>query len=279
MNRVEHIHVHFGTNSATVAMLCRKMGGPTYSMTIHGPEEFDSPLAIALDEKIRHAKFVVAISSYCRSQLFRWIPFSDWKKIKEVHCAVNEGFLAKENIEFLEPKRFLSVGRLCEQKGQMLLLEAFQKVYQIHKDAQLHLVGDGEFREAIEAYISENGLKNNVHLLGWKSSDEIAEQMDKCSAMVLPSFAEGLPVVIMEALARKRPVISTFIAAIPELIDNRCGWLVPAGNAHKLSEVMLEVINTPSEQLYSMGCIGFNRILAEHNSILEAKKLQVLFKE
>lgn len=274
---IGHIHVHFGTNSTTVAMLCRKLGGPTYSMTIHGPEEFDSPKAIALDKKIRHAKFVVAISSYCRSQLFRWAQSSDWPKIAEVHCVVNTEFLVSDNESAIEPKRFLSVGRLCEQKGQMLLLAAFHKVYLRHPDAQLHLIGDGEFREPIEKFIQEHGLQNNVYLHGWRDSNYIAEQLDKCSAMVLPSFAEGLPVVIMEAFARCRPVISTYIAGIPELVTPDCGWLVPAGHIEKLSEAMEEALSMSPSQLYAMGNRGLNKINQAHNPAIEAKKLSSLF--
>ncbi|MEL7476038.1 MAG: glycosyltransferase, partial [Cyanobacteria bacterium J06555_12] len=86
---VDHVHAHFGTNSTTVAMLCRMLGGPTYSFTAHGPEEFDDPLGIALPEKIMRAAFVVAISSYGKSQLCRWCDYRYWGKIRIIHCGLD----------------------------------------------------------------------------------------------------------------------------------------------------------------------------------------------
>jgi len=88
----EHIHAHFGTNSAEVVMLAHVLGGPAYSFTVHGPEEFDKPAFIGLTEKIRHAAFVVAISSYGRSQLLRWLPHQHWAKVHVVHCGLESGF-------------------------------------------------------------------------------------------------------------------------------------------------------------------------------------------
>ena len=91
---VEHVHVHFGTNAASVALLCRRLGGPSYSITIHGPEEFDAPRQLAICEKVHHASFIVAISQFTRSQLYRWSAFSDWSKIHVVHCGLDQMFLS-----------------------------------------------------------------------------------------------------------------------------------------------------------------------------------------
>ena len=91
---VEHIHTHYGTNSATVAMLCRLLGGPTYSFTMHGPEEFDSTAGNCLGEKIQHARFVVAICEFTRSQLYRWADYHDWSRIQVIHVGVSPTVLA-----------------------------------------------------------------------------------------------------------------------------------------------------------------------------------------
>lgn len=271
---ITHIHTHFGTNAASVAMLCRKLKGPTFSVTIHGPEEFDSPLALALDRKVHESAFVVAISSFCRSQLFRWTNLHDWPKVVEIHCTIDDSFLAPENHTLIEHKHFVSIGRLCEQKGQLLLLQALAMVAQEHPDVTLHLIGDGELRPHLEEFIGAHNLAKNVQLHGWKDETQISAHIDRSSALVLPSFAEGLPVVIMESFARRRPVLSTYVAGIPELVDEKCGWLVPPGNASKLRDSMLEIINTSPGKLYEMGCAGFERVRRMHNSQNEAKKIK-----
>ena len=123
-SNIRHLHAHFGTNSTTVAMLCRELGGPPYSFTAHGPEEFDSPDALALDEKIRRADFVVAISEFGRSQLYRHCSHDRWASIHIAHCGLDEGFLAAATTPIPIEPRLVCVGRLSEQKGQLLLIEA-----------------------------------------------------------------------------------------------------------------------------------------------------------
>ncbi len=121
---IPHLHAHFGTNSTTVAMLCHELGGPSYSFTAHGPEEFDKPAALAMSEKIERAAFVIAISSFGRSQLFRWCHHRCWEKIHVVHCGVDRIFLDANPAPTPASTRLACVGRLSGQKGQHLLLEA-----------------------------------------------------------------------------------------------------------------------------------------------------------
>jgi len=121
---IQHVHAHFGTNSAVVALLAHLLGGVSYSMTVHGPEEFDRPEMLSLGEKINHAKFVIAISEYGRSQLYRWCEADHWLKIHVVHCGVDDQFLAATPAPIPARPRLVCVGRLCEQKGQLLLLQA-----------------------------------------------------------------------------------------------------------------------------------------------------------
>ena len=146
---VTHLHAHFGTNSAEVAMLVRQLGGPPYSFTVHGPDEFDKGVYLHLDDKIGGAKFVAAVNSYCRSQLFRRVGRRNWSKIKTIHCGLEAEFYAEPLREPAAEPRLVCVGRLCEQKGQLLLIEAFQHVAQT-TDCQLVLAGDGEMRAEIE---------------------------------------------------------------------------------------------------------------------------------
>ncbi len=121
---IRHIHAHFGTNSTAVAMLTSILSDFTYSFTIHGPEEFDKPEAIALSEKIKRATFVVAISNYGKSQVYRWCNYQDWQKIHIIHCGLDEKFIQAEITPIPSENKLVCVGRLCPQKGQLLLLDA-----------------------------------------------------------------------------------------------------------------------------------------------------------
>jgi len=277
---VRHIHAHFGTNSTEVVMLAHLLGGAPYSFTVHGPEEFDKTTFIYLKEKVRHAKFVAAISSYTRSQLYRWADFSDWNKIHVVHCGLEEAFYSVPQQDFPAQPRMVCVGRLSEQKGQLLLLQAAHMLHKKGLNFELVLAGDGEMRPIIEEQIAQFGLQNKVRITGWISSDQVREEILAASALVLPSFAEGLPVVIMEAMALRRPVLTTYVAGIPELVkDQENGWLFPAGDAEALSDAMLDFMNTPKSRLVAMTDAGFTRVIERHSVQHEAAKLAALMAE
>jgi colanic acid/amylovoran biosynthesis glycosyltransferase len=238
-DQVEHLHAHFGTNSTTVAMLCHLLGGPTYSFTVHGPEEFDHPYELALTEKIQYSAFVVAISSFGRSQLYRWCSYAEWSKIKIVRCGLDSTFTDIEPVAIPESPRLVCIGRLCEQKGQSLLIEAIRLLVDDGYTPHLTLVGDGDMRPGIEGLIQSYQLSDYVTITGWASSDRVRECLNQARTIVLPSFAEGLPVVIMEALALGRTVISTYVAGIPELVESGVnGWLVVAGSVKDLAGAM-----------------------------------------
>lgn len=276
---LQHIHAHFGTNSATVAALCHAMGGPTFSFTAHGPEEFDRPDALGLDEKIRLASFVVGVSSFGRSQLLRRTPADMWDKVRVVPCGVDDAFLSDR---FLSPTtgapRLVCVGRLCEQKGQILLIEAAARLKQSWGDGfELVFVGDGELRQVVESLVQKHGLSAQVRITGWASGPEVRAELLAGRAMVLPSFAEGLPVVIMEALALERPVISTYVAGIPELVDEGCGFMVPAGSVEALEVAMARALNADVATLNRLGSEGRRRVLARHDARLAGELLKSAF--
>lgn len=275
---VTHLHAHFGTNSATVAMLCQALGGPDYSFTVHGPEEFDKVQAIALPEKIKRAKFVVAISSFGKSQLYRWCDVNYWDKIYLVRCGLDGAFLAQPYTPIPPTPKLVCVGRLSEQKGHLLLIEAARQLAMAGIDFKLCFVGDGELRGTFEVLIEKYCLQNYVEITGWATEDEVRQHLLTARAMVLPSFAEGLPVVIMESLALGRPVISTYVAGIPELIEPKvCGWLIPAGSVDPLKAAMEDALRLDLAILESMGKAGMQRVLKYHDIKQEALKLISLF--
>lgn len=275
---VDHLHAHFGTNSTEVAMLAHALGGPAYSFTVHGPEEFDKPQFIALGEKIRHAAFVVAISDFGRSQLYRWIGHDQWDKVKVVHCGLENAFHQIQPVPVPAAPRLVCVGRLCEQKGQLLLVEAAIQLARRGIEFELVLAGDGEMRSEIEAQIDRYKLGTRIRITGWISAEQVRKEILEARALVLPSFAEGLPVVIMEAMALRRPVLTTYVAGIPELVlDGENGWLFPAGAVTQLTHAMESCLRAPVADLTHMGEAGHRRVLARHDIDTEAAKLQDLF--
>jgi glycosyltransferase involved in cell wall biosynthesis len=277
---VTHVHAHFGTNSTTVAMLVAALGGPGYSFHVHGPEEFDKPFLISLGEKVERSRFVCAISHFGRSQLYRRVSYAHWPKVKIVRCGVEASFLEGDGRPFPSTPRLVSVGRLSEQKGQILMIEALGRLAAEGLDFELVLVGDGEMRAEVEAAIAQHGLKDKVTITGWASGDEVREQILSARAMILPSFAEGLPVVIMEALGLQRPVLSTYVAGIPELVEpGKNGWLVPAGSVDALVEGIREVLDTPTETLVAMGAAGRQAVLERHDVRVTAASLAQLLRE
>jgi len=277
---VDHLHAHFGTNGAEIALLVRELGGPPYSFTVHGPEEFDAPESLHLRAKVDKAAFVVAISSFGRSQLYRWIAADQWPKVRVVHCGLDAQFDAPPEGPGAAPARLVCVGRLCEQKGQLLLLDAVKVVIDRGKPLTLVLAGDGELREAIERRIEALGLGSHVGITGWVDSERVRAEMLAARALVLPSFAEGLPVVIMEAMALRRPVLSTYVAGIAELVrPGRDGWLVPAGDVQALADAIEECLGTPAPILARMGDDAHERVMARHSIAVGAGKLAALFRE
>lgn len=277
--KAQHVHAHFGTNSTEVVMLAHVLGGPAYSFTVHGPEEFDKPQFLHMGEKVRRAAFVAAVSSYGRSQVLRWVAHDHWAKVKVVHCGLERSFHEVAPVSLPAAPRLVCVGRLCEQKGQLLLLEAARILAARPVGFELVLAGDGEMRGQVEALIARYGLQRQVRITGWISSAQVREEILAARALVLPSFAEGLPVVIMEAMALRRPVLTTYVAGIPELVQPGAnGWLFPAGAVDELVTAMAECLAQPVEVLQRMGEAARQRVLQRHDIDTEAARLADYFK-
>ena len=273
---IDHLHAHFGTNPAAVARLVHILSGVPYSFTVHGPEEYDFPLGYALGAKVASAKFAVAISSFGRSQLMRWAAYEDWPKLHVVRCGVDDAFADAAPAPPQPAATLCCVARLSGQKGLPLLIEAAQRLRDRNVGFQLTLIGDGEMRGNITAMIDRAELGGQVTITGYLSAAGVRERIEASRAMVLPSFAEGLPVVIMEALALGVPVLTTAIAGIPELVDERCGWLVPAGSVEALADAMEKVLAEDPAELRAMGQIGRARVLALHDARANAAALAAL---
>lgn len=276
---ITHIHAHFGTNSAEVAMLTSLLTGIAYSFTVHGPDEFDRPEFIKLRDKIHHAKFVAAISAYCTSQLCRWADFDDWHKIKTVRCGIAGSYHGEQQAGGAAANRLVCVGRLSGQKGHLLLIEAAARLKRQGHTFELVLVGDGELRGEIEARIRAAGLQDRIRITGWASEDRVREEILESRGLILTSFAEGLPVVIMEAMALRRVVLATTIAAIPELVQpGETGWLFAAGSAEQAADAIRQCLAASPETCRAMGERARDRVTRRHDVDREAAYLARLIR-
>ena len=272
-----HVHAHFGTNSTEVAMYMRILGGPPFSFTAHGPREFIGPLA--LDEKLQHARFAVAISSFGRSQIYMRTHYADWPKVHVVHCGVDREFYREAPASSHASRGLLCIGRLSEAKGQMLLLDAVARLIARGVDVTLTIAGDGPMRPALEQLIDAHGLGKRVRITGWISSEQVRAELIAARALVLPSFAEGLPVVIMEAMSLRKPVLTTYVAGIPELVQHGVnGWLFPAGSSEAIETAIEDCLARSTQDLERMGNAGFARVLENHSIDTEAARLAELLR-
>ena len=274
----QHVHAHFGTNSTTVALLANLLGGPSFSFTSHGPEEYDHASELSLGEKIERSAAVVAVSDFGRSQLYRQVSLDHWPKVHVIRCGVDASFLSGPQ-PVADNRRLVCVGRLVEQKGQLLILDALAGLAREGVDVELVLVGDGPLRSIIETRAAELGIAGRVRITGWMSNAAVRDEIVAGRVMLLPSFAEGLPVVLMEALGLGRPAITTYVAGIPELVENgRNGWLIPAGSVEAMKRAIKDALATSAEDLARMGRAGAEAVAERHDASREASRLAEIFR-
>ncbi|WP_136442053.1 glycosyltransferase family 4 protein [Pacificoceanicola onchidii] len=264
---VTHLHNHIAKASCTVAMLASELSGIPYSFTIHGPDIFFEPNHWRIDEKAARAAFVACISDFCRSQLMCFADQTHWTRFHIIHCGVETARYATAPHA---DKELLFVGRLAAVKGVPVLLDALRGM---DRDWHLTVIGDGPDRADLED--KAKGLP--VNFVGYKSQAEVAEALAGTDVFVLPSFAEGVPVVLMEALASGVPVVTTRIAGVPELVeDGENGKLVPPGDADALKEALQTLLADP-ELRRSFGKNGQAKVAAEFEVTAEAARLSRLF--
>lgn len=262
---ITHIHAHFSTNSAAVAMLCRLLGGPTYSFTVHGPDELMDPASLSLDLKVRHARSVVAITEYCRARILENIAEDLASRVWIVPCGLDFSVFPSQPPAAATRQELVCVGRLCPAKGQTHIPGAVALLQERFPELRVRLIGDGESRGEIERAIARHGVGDKVQLVGWGSNEQVRDAITQSKALLLPSFHEGLPIVIMEAFALYRPVITTRVAGIPELVDSSCGWLVEPGNEQDLADAIADAISLQPAQLDRMGAEGRRRVESRHD--------------
>lgn len=273
-NSITHMHNHFTTGSATVAMLTSTLTGIPYSFMLHGPADLFEPFRWRLDEKTARAKFVATISHFARSQLMFFSDPAHWDKIHIIHCGVDPDRYVNDGTARKDGKlRALFVGRFAPVKGLRLLIEAMLALKDDLPELELVLVGNGEDRKMIED--AARPLGDRVRFTGYLSQDEVAAEMKAADFFVLPSFAEGVPVVLMEAFASGKPVIATNVAGVSELVENgTSGYLVPPGDVESLASAMRTLAEVPDRAV--LGARGREKVLDAFDITTEAARLATL---
>jgi colanic acid/amylovoran biosynthesis glycosyltransferase len=271
---VEHVHVHFASNPVDVALLCRELGGPPFSFTAHGPSDIDSAWARTLPLKVERAAFVVTVCADGRRRLLRWVPPGFEDKVHVVGCGVDGQFFGAGTHGVPDAPRLVCVARHAPEKGLPVLLRAAHKLAGEGRPFELLLIGDGRERPSLEALAASLGLGGRVRFAGWRSGAEIRGAILDSRAMVMSSLSEGLPVVMMEALALHRPVIGTDVGGIAELVvPGQTGWLVPAGSVSQLADAMREVLTLSPAALDELGRRGAQRIAGAHDAADQAGRM------
>jgi glycosyltransferase involved in cell wall biosynthesis len=260
-----HLHIHFSGPVATVGMLTSIAWKFTYSLTVHGPDEFFDVEKFYLRQKIERARFVLCISSFCRSQLMRIVSPMYWDKMSVIRLGIDP---SKFYPVIVQPKpsgvlEVLCVGRLVPAKGQLVLLRACELLRAWGYSLRVRLIGDGPDRKYLQEFAIEKGV--DAIFEGARSHDDTRLLLAHADIFALASFAEGVPVALMEAMAMEIPCVSTRIAGIPELIrDGLDGLLVPASSVEELA-LALQRLADDILLRRSLGAAGHKRVLERYN--------------
>jgi len=274
---IRHIHEHFAAPTAIVAMLAKRYGGVSYSISMHGPDIFFRQDSELLADKVNMASFTRCISHFCRSQLMRIISPNRWSRLHIVRCGVDPMVYDRRTATNNAVPEILCVGRLVSAKGQHVLLAACSLLNVRHRSFRLTFVGGGEDRVSLEQYAAAEGLNDQVHFTGPLNQDKIQHYYNHADVFVLASFAEGVPVVLMEAMAKAIPVVSTRIAGIPELIDHEeNGLLVHAGDAEGLARQIERLILDPTLR-DRLGSAGREKIMQQYDLHRNNRQMAGLF--
>lgn len=275
---ITHIHEHFANPTALVALLCKTYGGFSYSLSVHGPDIFYQVDSAQLAAKIQSATFVRCISHYCKSQIMRILDYDKWSHQHIVRCGVDgETFQPSTTKKRLTPQ-ILCVGRLCPAKGQHILLESCAALAKKGIDFKLTLVGDGPDMKSLKRLSSSLGLTKQVTFTGVLGQQQVQEHYRNADIFVLPSFAEGVPVVLMEAMAMEIPVLSTRITGIPELIEHgQDGFLATPGDVDELTLYLNRLLYYPILRK-RLGRTSRKKVLTYYNQETNNRQLANIFK-
>lgn len=275
---VRLVHSHFST---TVLLIMSRLFPIRYSMTVHGPDEFGDVVGFHMARKVSGAALVATISHYASSQVMKASDPDHWHKVHAIALGVDPAEFSprvREQRSALDPFKLLFVGRLAPAKAQHLLIRTVAALVQRGRSVRLTLVGAGPSEESLQTLVSELTLQGCVQLVGACNHDRIVECYSDCDAFVLGSFAEGVPVVLMEAMAMEVPCVATWITGIPELIDNGVdGLLVPPASVQALVTAVERLMDDP-QLSRQIALAGRRKVQAKYDLEKNAGRLGTAFR-
>lgn len=279
-NGLRHVHVHFANNTAMVALIAARIFPVKYSISVHGPNEFYGVQQYRLREKVAGADFLICIGQFCRSQLMRLSDPDQWEKLHIVPLGVDpDVFPPRPSPGAGAESNVLCVGRLVPEKGQLILVLALARLTARGVSVRLHLAGDGPSRSALEDMAHSFGLTGRITFHGSVNQDRLRGLLETADVFVLPSFAEGIPVALMEAMSMEIPCVSTFVAGIPELIDSGTnGVLVPPSDADLLADAIAMLLADDALR-GSIARAGRLKIIAKYNLRPNVERLGAIFRD
>ena len=274
-NRIPHLHVHY---SSTVGLLLKQVFPAGLSISFHGPDEFDNPSGFHIAEKVRACDFVRAISQYARSQLMKASEFEQWRKMEVVYMGVDPAVFATRPFRTEpSPLELICVGRLAPVKAQHILIAVMDRLVRRGNDVRLNLVGGGPDRQRLQADVAARGLGEHIIFHGFTPQDKLDALYRSADVFVLASFAEGVPGVLMEAMAMEIPCVSTWITGVPELIrDGRDGLLVAPSDDEGFATAVARLLDDTVFR-YHVGQAGRERILERFDLKKNAAQLGDIF--
>jgi glycosyltransferase involved in cell wall biosynthesis len=275
-----HVHNHFATAASHVGLAVTRYLGTGWSLALHGLGDLSGPRLPLLAEKVAACRFVVSVTRYGVEETKQRIREGDWPKLNVVRCGVEVDRLpapTRARSVAGRPLEILSVGRLSPEKAQLGLLEAFSLALRRGLDARLVLIGGGPDAGRIRAAVAARGLDDRVDLQGRQPEAAVLEAMARADLFVLSSLMEGLPVVLMEALALELPVIAPAITGIPELVEHgTTGLLFQAGRWDELADRILSMSADPALRA-RLAAAGRERVLRTFDVARAVEPLAALF--
>lgn len=253
---LHHVHVHFANGASDVALLaCRfgnRAGGGadrwSWSLTIHGPTELLDVSAHKLADKVREASLVVCTSDFARSQVLASLDGRDAAHVQTIRCGIDvQRFSPKDRVAGSDGVvEILNVAGMSRRKGQAELVEAIGLLRGRGRLVRLTVVGEGPERRALEESVAELGLHEAVTFAGALGNHEMPAAYRTADVFCLSSFAEGVPTVLMEAMASGLPVVTTNVMGIPELVEEGVsGLVVPPARADALATALERLVEDP----------------------------------
>jgi glycosyltransferase involved in cell wall biosynthesis len=252
---IEHVHVHFATDSAVVALLMRKLGGPSYSITCHAKDIYRSTVDFRfLDILVRNSAFVVTVCDANRQWMAQRLSPEATARVRKLYNGIDLKSFVPDGRK-REPNHVLGVGRIVEKKGFHVLVEALAVLLKKGVDVHASFIGDGDEKARIEQLIAERGVGERVRMLGPRDQAEVRAFMSRATLMAQPCLVgndgnrDALPTVLIESLAMQLPTISTPVTGIPEILDQgRCGVLVPENDVQACADAIETLLRNPGRR-------------------------------